>query len=215
MKKLIEGIVEFRKQLTPEKKALYRKLTEGQSPDALFIACCDSRVVPNAFASTDPGKLFVLRNIGNLVPPFSSNEDHSAAAAIEYAVKYLHVDDIVVCGHSECGAMKAICDNLKDPTSKNLMSWLEHGEASTLNKHADKIDASLSKENQLSQENVLEQLNHLRSYPYVEELISAGKLRLHAWWFDIANADVYCFEESHNKYVLIDEREAKIILARL
>lgn len=215
MKKLIKGIVEFRKQLTPAKKKLFQQLASGQKPDALFIACCDSRVVPNLFASTDPGDLFVLRNIGNLVPPFDSNRDNSAAAAIEYAVHHLHVKDIVICGHAECGAMKAIHEKLDDPASPNLVSWLKNGEASTLCQHIEKVNLALSDLNQISQENVLQQVEHLKTYPSVKKLFDAKELRLHAWWFDVKHADVYCFEEEQNKYVLIDEEEAKVILKRL
>src|SRR5579862_9640960 len=109
MKKLIQGIVDFRSNLTEEGRALFAKLALGQKPDALFIACSDSRVVPNLFASTNPGDLFVLRNIGNLVPPASSSpQDTSAVAAIEFSIFSLKVSDIIVCGHSECGAMQAL-----------------------------------------------------------------------------------------------------------
>src|SRR3984893_9485910 len=104
MKKLIQGIVDFRKNLTEESRALFAKLALEQKPDTLFIACSDSRVVPNLFASTNPGDLFVLRNIGNLVPPASS-PDSSASAVIEFSIFSLHVSDIIVCGHSECAAM--------------------------------------------------------------------------------------------------------------
>src|ERR1700678_2088928 len=100
MKKLIQGIVDFRKNLTQENRALFAKLALGQKPDALFIACSDSRVVPNLFASTNPGDVFVLRNLGNLIPPASSSlQDNSASAVIEFSVYALKVSDIIVCGH--------------------------------------------------------------------------------------------------------------------
>lgn len=215
MKKLINGIVEFRKSLTNEKRELFQKLALGQAPDTLFVACCDSRVVPNLFASTDPGDLFVLRNIGNLIPPFSSKEDHSVAATIEFSILKLKVRNIVVCGHSECGAMKAIHDHFDDTSCSNLISWLKNGEETALGRHKDKVCSSLSYENQLSQENVLQQLEHLKTYSIISERLEKKKLQLHAWWFDISHADVYCFEDSLNQYVLIDEEEAQIILKRL
>src|SRR3954467_13818539 len=115
MKKLIQGIIDFRKGLTEESRALFAKLALGQKPDSLFIACSDSRVVPNLFASTNPGDRFVVRNIGNLIPPKSlSLEDNSALAALEFSVLELNVTDIIVCGHSECGAIKMLCDPEKD-----------------------------------------------------------------------------------------------------
>src|SRR3990167_1720913 len=113
MRKLIEGIVDFRKNITEENREAFGKLALGQKPDALFIACSDSRVVPNLFASTNPGDLFVLRNIGNLIPPPSDqDQDNSAQAAIEFSVFTLNISNIIICGHSECGAIKALeeCD---------------------------------------------------------------------------------------------------------
>ena len=120
MKKLVQGIVDFRKSLTKEKRALFAKLALGQKPDALFITCSDSRVAPNVFASSNPGDVFVLRNVGNLIPPVTaSDQEASASSALEFAVLALKVSDIIVCGHSECGAMQALaygidagwCDN--------------------------------------------------------------------------------------------------------
>src|SRR5271165_3350755 len=104
MKKLINGIVEFRRNVQKGYRQAFGKLADGQAPDTLFIACSDSRVVPNTFASADPGDLFVIRNVGNLVP-HAKTPDNSEAAAMEFAVEKLGVSDIIVCGHSECGAM--------------------------------------------------------------------------------------------------------------
>ena len=113
MKKLIHGIVDFRKNLTEENRLLFTKLALGQKPDALFIACSDSRVVPNLFASTNPGDVFVVRNIGNLIPPASASlHDTSATAALEFSIFSLNVSDIIVCGHSECGAMQALAQGI-------------------------------------------------------------------------------------------------------
>src|SRR5436190_3831044 len=112
MKKLIQGIVEFRQNVRPDYRDRFARLALGQAPDTLFIACSDSRVVPNLFASADPGDLFVIRNVGNLVAPAGSDgispSDASGAAAIEFSLINLAVTDIVVCGHSECGAMHAL-----------------------------------------------------------------------------------------------------------
>src|SRR5579871_4225058 len=131
MKKLIQGIVDFRKSLTQENRTLFAKLALGQKPDALFICCSDSRVAPNVFASTDPGDLFVLRNIGNLVPPSSvSSQETSVAAAIEFSLQTLKVSDIIVCGHSECGAMLALARGEEDSSCSHLNSWLKYGEES-------------------------------------------------------------------------------------
>ena len=217
MKKLIQGIVEFRKGLTKDKRELFAKLALGQKPDVLFIACSDSRVVPNLFASTDPGDLFVIRNIGNLIPPANANmQENSVPSAIEFSVMTLNVTDIIICGHSECGAMQALSQGVENQSCPHLRSWLKYGEKSLKKVRNDLIlDSSLSDYNQISQVNVLEQVEHLLSYPSVHERCEKKQLRVHGWWFDIAQADVYCYEPSLQRFVLIDEKEADLILNRL
>ncbi len=217
MKKLIQGIVEFRKNLTEEHRELFAKLALGQRPDTLFIACSDSRVVPNLFASTNPGDLFVLRNMGNLVPPVSAgSQEASAQATIEFSIFSLNISDIIVCGHSECGAIHALVQGTETLRCPHLASWLKYGEESLKKvKKGFVLDPKLSLENQISQVNVLQQMKHIASYPFVQERLEKGTLRVHGWWFDIAHADVYCYEPSLNRFVLIDEKEAKLILKRL
>ena len=217
MRKLINGIVDFRKNLTEENKVLFANLALGQKPDALFIACSDSRVVPNLFASTNPGDLFVLRNIGNLIPSFSSApQDSCGAAALEFSVMSLNISNIIICGHSECGAMQALTQGSDTLCCPHLDSWLKHG-AESLNKvrRGLTLTPSLSEHNQVSQVNVLQQIEHIMSYPFVRERVEKKQLRVHGWWFDIANADVYCFEPDLMQFVLIDEQEAKLTLERL
>ncbi|MBX3719360.1 MAG: carbonic anhydrase [Parachlamydiales bacterium] len=217
MQKLIQGIVDFRKNLTEECREMFAKLALGQKPDALFIACSDSRVVPNLFASTNPGDLFVLRNIGNLIPPVSTScKDNSASAVIEFSVHTLNVSNIIICGHSECGAMKALAQGVDKHCCPNLDSWLKHGEESLMKvRQGVTINPALSEENQISQINVLQQMQHVASYPFIQERLEKKQLRIHGWWFDIGQADVYCYEESIHQFVLIDENEAKLILERL
>ena len=217
MKNLIQGIVDFRKSLTDERRALFAKLALGQKPDALFIACSDSRVVPNLFASTNPGDLFVIRNIGNLVPPHAEQvEENCVRAALEFSVLFLKVADIIVCGHSECGAMQALVEGFDTRASPHLGSWLKYG-APSLSKRAREviIDPLLLFHNQISQINVLQQIEHIASYPFIQERLEKGTLRLHGWWFDIAMATVYCYEPTVSRFVLIDEQEAKMIISRL
>lgn len=220
MKKLIWGIVEFRKNVQESYRKNFGKLAIGQSPDTLFIACSDSRVVPNTFASTNPGDLFVLRNVGNLIPPCDQDgisiSDKSQAAGIEFSVLSLQVSDIVVCGHSECGAMRALINDRSKIEAPNLKSWLRHGDSSIERLRSGVVlDYSLSDHNQLSQLNVLQQIEHIKSYPAVKKRIDEGKLAVHGWWFDITNADVYAYEDEFKKFILIDEEEAERIVKRL
>jgi carbonic anhydrase len=220
MKKLINGIVAFRQKYQKEYREAFGKLATGQFPDTLFIACSDSRVVPNTFASTDPGDLFVLRNVGNLVPPCGdhgiSSGDESEAAAIEYAIRNLNVRNIIVCGHSECGAMRAIIDDRERVQSPNLRSWLRHGDTAMDQLQSGlALDESITPHNQLSQLNVLLQLEHIKSYPIVGKRLKDKTIALHGLWFDIEKADVYAYEEEWNKFVLIDETEATRLLSRV
>lgn len=219
MKKLIRGIVEFRSKLRPEYAETFAKLALGQNPDTLFIACSDSRVVPNLFASTDPGDLFVIRNVGNLISPCGADGvslgDVSEAAAIEYSALYLGISNIVVCGHSECAAMKElIAGNTRDEMPM-FKTWLGNGYPALERMESAKwIDQKLEPHNRLSQANVLQQFDHLMSYPLVKERVEAGKLSLHGWWFDIAHAEVHAYEEGLG-FVLIDEVEAQRIVERM
>jgi carbonic anhydrase len=218
MKKLVKGVVEFRKNVLPSYREMFSRLALGQAPDTLFIACSDSRVVPNLFASSDPGDLFVVRNVGNLIPCCDqegrSTADESEAAAIEFALMQLNVSDIIVCGHSECGAMRALLDGRERVVAPHLRAWLRHGEPSLTRLTADSRKG-INRANQLSKLNVLQQLEHLKSYPIVRDRIESGRLALHGWWFDLSGADVYSHDPVTNKFVLLDENEAQRILERL
>jgi carbonic anhydrase len=217
MKKLIQGIVDFRTGLTKESRELFAQLALGQKPDALFVACSDSRVVPNLFASKNPGDLFVLRNIGNLIPPSHEDQvDNSAAAVLEFSLFCLNVSNIIVCGHSECGAMQALTNLMDIKCCPHLTSWLKFGKESVERLlKSGLLNPTLSLHNQVSQANVLLQMEHILSYPFVKERVEKKQLGIHGWWFDIAQADVYCYEKDQNNFVLIDENEAKLIIERL
>lgn len=220
MKKLVRGIVDFKKNVRPMYAETFAKLALGQSPDVLFVACSDSRVVPNLFASTDPGDLFVLRNVGNLVPPCGEDgfsvSDESEIAAIEFSLNVLNVSDVIICGHSECGAMSAVVKGRQLVAPPHLQAWLRHAEP-TLERVArgESPDPALQQHNQVSQLNVLLQLEHLMSYPIVADRVKAGKLRLHGWWFELHHADVYFYDPARKKFILINEKEAEFILSQL
>lgn len=217
MKKLIQGIVEFHNNISDEYRALFATLALGQKPDALFIACSDSRVVPNLFASTNPGDLFVVRSVGNLIPPSAGKcDDASTLAALEFSVLELGVRNIIVCGHSECGAINMLCAPEKDARFPHLNAWLKYGKES-VNRFKSNValDATLAPHNQVSQINVLQQMDHIKSHPFVREKMNTGTLRIHGWWFDIAQANVYCYEEEFNKFILIDNNEAQRIAQKM
>jgi carbonic anhydrase len=217
MKKLVRGILNFRKNVRPGALENFAQLALGQKPDAIMFACSDSRVAPNVFASTDPGDLFVVRNVGNIVPPNLAINRQSAiesvaGAALEFSTGVFGVSNIIVCGHSECGAMRAIYEQSASKVGPNITEWLKNGE-SNLSASADiEFDKNLSDINKLSQLNVLRQLEHLLTYPDVSTRVDAGRLRVHGWWFDIGNAEVLVFDRSKKRFIVLDDESAKSLL---
>lgn len=205
MKKLIKGIMEFRRTKSEATRALFAELALGQNPDSLFIACSDSRVAVNVFASTDPGDLFVVRNVGNIVP--SSPDMGSTVAALQFALESLKIRHIIVCGHSDCGAMRELARDPKVSGKTPIAAWLQHAKTAAKEEFANP--------NILSKRNVALQLDNLRSHPMVREREAAGKLKLHGLWFNIRNAEVYYLEKPPQDFVLIDDAEGEKILERL
>jgi len=215
MRKLVRGIVEFRRNRRPDYAETFSRLALRQKPDALYIACSDSRVQANVFASTEPGDLFVVRNPGNLVSPAGpdgrSVSDESEAAAIEFALDVLQVSDLIVCGHSGCGAMAALAAGRGNVRWPHLRSWLRHGDAAAERLRGGEGDPQRPPEDRLSQLNVLLQLEHLSSYEPVRRRAPA----LHAWWFEIGAAEVHAWEPGAGGFRAIDEDHAARILQRI
>jgi carbonic anhydrase len=171
-------------------------------------------------ASTHPGDLFTMRNVGNLVPPATadgiSTGDLSEASAIEYSVLVLKVANIVVCGHSECGAMKAVLTRHPNVKAPNLDKWLYNANTAAVRlEHEGALDAALKPHDQLSQLNVLVQIEHLMSYPIVREKVAAKSLHLSGWWFDIATGNMYTYERASRSFEVIDRQVAERIVGRL
>ncbi|AKQ65195.1 Carbonic anhydrase [Myxococcus hansupus] len=220
MRKLIRGLLDFQLNARSNYREKFALLAQGQKPDCLFIACSDSRVVPNLLVSTDPGDLFVVRNVGNMMPPSDSKGqstgDQSEAAALEFSLRNLPVEDIVVCGHSSCGAMKAVLAGGVGPEHPNLNGWLEHGKvALTRLKDNSKLGEGLPDHDRLSQHNVLLQMEHIASYPWVKERLEAGTLRLHGWWFDIGTAQVHAWRSAVGRFIPMDELVGEALLREL
>lgn len=209
MKKLVAGIKEFRRTVQPAYREKFAHLALGQSPDCLFFGCSDSRVIPSVFASTQPGDLFVVRNVGNLVPPCDPDgAQRSEAAAVEFALEVLNVRDIVVCGHSECGAMRALVYGEAPEGAPSLHGWLEVAQSSLARLDGASFgDPGLSQHNLLSQVNVLQQLDNLRTFPVVRDRLEKGTVTLHAWWFDLAHAEVSAFDEATRRFIPIGAEE--------
>ncbi|MEX0675914.1 MAG: carbonic anhydrase, partial [Pirellulales bacterium] len=177
MQKLVDGIHQFQQNIFSSHKKLFQRLADGQHPDALFITCSDSRINPNLITQTEPGELFILRNAGNIIPPHGA-ANGGEGATIEFAVAGLGVQDIIVCGHSHCGVMKGLLhpESLKDmPT---VAAWLSHAEATRRimrERYGERTGEALL--TTAVEENVLVQLDNLRTHPTVAAGLARGKLK--------------------------------------
>jgi len=220
VKKLIRGLLEFRRTALPSLLPRLQALADRQTPDTLFVTCSDSRVVPNLMVSTEPGDLFVSRTVGNLVPPADADGasvgDISETACIEFALHVLHVNDVIVCGHSRCGAMKALLEQAPaGPELAHLTAWLEHARPALDRMRAmPTLDPELPDYDRLSQANVLTQIDHMLSYPQIRERVTKHDIGIHAWWWDIATGDLYIYDRDEHRFALIDERMAERMLQR-
>jgi carbonic anhydrase len=206
LEKIIEGVLKFQREIYPRQKALFDSLANSQSPRALFIGCSDSRVVPEWFSQQVPGDLFVIRNAGNIVPPHGIAPG-GVSASVEYAVGVLGVPDIILCGHSGCGAMTALQREGKGLEKlPAIAKWLTFAEPAYLRTKAQlgTIETANSLD-ALIQQNVLLQLENLRTHPSVAEAIGDKKLRLHGWVFDIASGGVKTYDAQSGTFVALNE----------
>ncbi|MFQ5562021.1 MAG: carbonic anhydrase [Parvularculaceae bacterium] len=205
MDKLAAGVVRFKNEVFPKKQALFKSLAERQSAEALFITCSDSRIDPNLLTQTDPGALFICRNAGNIVPPHTGHTG-AMTASIEFAVGALRTPDIVVCGHTDCGAMKGAIDPDGLKNLPHVAEWLSYARAALL--IVEERGAGFSDKdrlNMLIRENVILQMAHLRTHPFVAARLAAGKIRIHGWVYNIETGDVEAFDESARAFVPVAE----------
>lgn len=197
-KRLLEGLERFRREHFPRYREHYRKLvSEGQKPSTLFIGCSDSRVVPDVLTDSMPGELFVVRNVGNFVPPYEADSGHhGVSAAIEFATVVLGVTDIVVCGHSHCGAIRALYEPIRGATM-HVERWLDLGRAALLDEPVS--EAVLRRTEARS---VALQLTRLVEFPTVRERVEQGTLSLHGWHYYIEDGRVEVLDVSRGEFTL-------------
>jgi len=196
LSKLTAGVAKFHSEVFPQQRLLFDQLRSRQSPMALFFTCADSRIVPNLILQTGPGDIFTERTPGNIVPKYS---DHvgGVTASMEFAVKALHVPLIIVCGHTDCGVMKALLTPEQASGMPALQSWMRHSQAARERLIRD--DARLTQEEKLrkiTEYNVLTQVDNLRSHPAVEAALAAMQLEVYGWIYDIGNGTVAAADES-------------------
>jgi carbonic anhydrase len=203
MEKLLRGTHKFQAEYFATHRELFRQLAvAGQQPETLFITCSDSRVVPTLITSAAPGELFIVRNVGNVIPPYDPDSSGATAAAIEYAVEVLNVENVIVCGHTTCGAVAAILDPGRADNLPHVKRWLRH--TSHIRELIDTRYSQLTGEARstaTAEENVLAQLEHLRGYPFVAKRLAEGKLRINGWMFKIATGEVFDYDPASEEFV--------------
>ncbi|MEU8891195.1 carbonic anhydrase [Streptomyces sp. NPDC048442] len=187
MEEIAAGFERFRREAFPPRAELFRRLATTHTPNALFIGCSDARVVPELITQREPGELFVVRTAGNLVPPYGQGAD-GVAASIEYAVNALGVADIIVCGHSACGAMTALATGTDMSGLPATATWLRHADASRA--LLDAVPPTGDRVAALVRENVLAQLTNLRTHPSVARALARHEVALHGWVYDIGSGRI-------------------------
>lgn len=214
--KLMLGALQFRNKPFAEMKMLFEQLSqEGQNPETLFITCADSRIIPSLITQAPPGDLFVLRNIGNIIPPFPSLS--SEAGGLEYALTAFKIKDIIICGHSQCGAMNGILAADLEGRVPTAAAWLRHSD-SALKKmqehHPDQLSEPSARLSALTKENILLQIEHLKTYPQVREQLARNELTIHGWLYELESGKIFIYEQKLNEFICLDDALILAIEAR-
>lgn len=207
MEKLIRGVHSFQEGVFSSQQELFERLAGGQRPDALFITCSDSRINPNLLTQTHPGDLFILRNAGNIVPPYQSGGGE--AATIEFAVAALGIRDVIVCGHSHCGAVQGLLEPSRLERLPAVRSWLRYAEATARimqEKYGDEAGEDLLTD--AVKENVLVQLDHLRTHPAVAAGVATGRVKLHGWVYQFETGEVFAFDPAEQRFRALSRSHA-------
>lgn len=206
MQELIEGIHRFQSESFLPLQKLFERLAQGQHPDTLFITCSDSRVDPALLTNAQPGDLFILRNAGNIIPPHGAGTASGEAATIEFAVTALGVKDIIICGHSHCGAIRGLIHPELVKSLPDVSSWLSHAE--TTRRIIEDNYSHLDGDELLTaaiEENVLVQLENLRTLPSVGSRLVRGDLHLHGWVYIIETGEVFAYDVASGQFMKLAE----------
>lgn len=205
MEKILAGVRQFRQQVYPKNRELFESLaSKQQKPLALFITCSDSRVNPNLITQTEPGELFLIRNAGNIVPTYGSNMG-GEAATIEYSIEVLGIRRIIICGHSQCGAMKAMLEAKALEHLPASQSWFAHAESTrriVRAKYRDLAPIELSVA--AAEENVLVQMNNLSTHPSVAAHLAGGELQVFGWYYDIGGGQIFQYDQPSGQFLELD-----------
>lgn len=200
MQRLIEGHKRFREEVFPRRRDEFRLLSESQSPEWLFITCADSRIVPDLILGTGPGDLFISRSIGNVVP-VSMNDVDGVTATIEYAVDVLKVPHVILCGHSDCGALKAAVNRAGLEKLPKASRWLQHIEAAfTHRQPLNPQDGEHAELCSLIRGNVVAQLQNLKTQPSVARAMREGRVAVYGWYYDILTGRIEQYDEDARRF---------------
>lgn len=203
--RILDGLNHFQDHYFKDHQEMFERLCQGQTPDILFITCSDSRIDPNLLTHTQPGELFIIRNLGNIIPPHGTLNS-SEGAGIEYAVESLNIKEIIVCGHSHCGSMKGLLQLSQLSENMPLVyDWLKHHAESTRRIIRENYTTQDSEELlQIAiQTNVLSQIENLETYPSIRAKLHAGKLSLHAWVYEIETGHIFAYDAKQGKFVVL------------
>jgi carbonic anhydrase len=205
MEQVVSGALSFSKTIFPKHRELFAELANGQRPEAVFITCADSRIDPNLVTQTRPGDLFIIRNAGNIVPPHT-RQAGGVTASIEYGVAVLNVEHVVICGHTHCGAMGGALDPASIADLPHVCDWLNHSRAAV--EIVKERNGGIGPEQirEVIEQNVLVQLQHLRTHPIVAARLAAGRLQLHGWLYEIETGDVFCHDDATGSFRPLTER---------
>jgi carbonic anhydrase len=200
--KIMAGLARFHDYYLENADLFERLATQDQSPQALFVSCSDSRVVPELITGAEPGDLFVIRNVANIVPPYGTSE-LSVGAVVEYAVLHLQVEHVILCGHTDCGGIEALDQHPDWSREPHMTRWIEHARPAQTKVEASGIPAA---ERHLAtvRENVLLQLEHLRSYDPVREGERAGTLVLHGWVYHMESGSVEAYDATGGAWEFLE-----------
>ncbi|MDH1100879.1 carbonic anhydrase [Pseudomonas mosselii] len=211
MQDIIDGFLKFQRDAFPERVKLFKDLATQQSPRALFISCSDSRLVPELVTQREPGDLFVIRNAGNIVPSYGP-EPGGVSASVEYAVAALQVADIVICGHSDCGAMTAIATCKCLDHMPAVAGWLRYADSARVVNEARQHQNPHAKVEAMVRENVIAQLANIQTHPSVRLALEEGRVALHGWLYDIESGRIDAFDGRTGQFVsLADNPEVRAV----
>lgn len=210
MQKISEGLIRFQTEIFPARREQFERLAHNQYPQALFITCSDSRIIPDLLTQTEPGDLFICRNVGNIVPPYGEAMG-GVSATIEYAVVALGIKNIILCGHSNCGAMKGILnpESLQEMTA--VAKWLRYADAARrVVDHAFAHVEDCDRLAAVTEQNVVAQLRNLLTHPYVVSRVMTDELNLYGWVYDIHTGEVRGYDGQAGHFVRLDSTEIPV-----